>query len=399
MADNWNDIACLSSGRDADFGFSLSSLNPVKIVKSVGKTVKKATNTIGNKLSDVPVVGKGLHAVYDLGPAGLINLGANIATGARIDKAVLHHFKNQIHDVRDVAPYVQTIVSFVPAVGPGVSGAIGAASALSRGKPISEAIISGVKESLPGGPLARAALDVAIAGVQGKPIDQLALNAIPLPEDQKQYVIQAVMAAKDIAKGKRVDHALYDRGKNLLPPDAQKALQIGVALGHAKNLQDVMKTAAKEVAPKLLEVAKIKVGTDQIINAGVKTLKGEVQKGFLKGSGLVSYKFSPIELHAVRDSLAPEEKKGFDIAVSTHIGRLTKPLRNAKLDPQVKLGYYATHGMSHAKASRKDAMRAVLVSHPKTLHGVLGARRTAEKEADIHNLSFWERLKHFITGR
>ena len=396
MADNWNDIACLSSGRDTDFGFSF---NPIKIVKSVGGAVKKGVTSVGKKLGDVPVVGKGLHAVYNLGPAGLIELSANIASGARIDKAVLQHFKNQIQDVRDVAPYVQTIVSFVPAVGPGVSGAIGAASALSRGKPISEAIIAGVKESLPGGPLALAALDVAIAGVQGKPISQLALNAIPLPEDQKQYVMQAVMAAKDIAQGKRIDHAIYDRGKNLLPPDAQKALQIGVALGHAKSLQDVMKTAAKEAVPKLLDAAKIKVATDPIVNAGVKTLKGDIQKGFLKGSGLVSFKFSPTELHSVRDSLKPEEKKGFDLAVSTHIGRLTKPLRNAKLDPQFKLGYYATHGMTHAKQNRRQAMKSVLVAHPKTLHGVLGARVTAEKEANFHHLTFWERIKHYITGR
>lgn len=169
-----------------------------------------------------------------------IRLAASVVRGERIDKAMLKSFNEQIRSVKEIAPYVQTVLSFVPVVGTGINAGLGAGLALAQGKPITEALLAGVKGALPGGPLAAAAFDVASAAVRGKPILDVALSAIPLQGQQKQLLTAGLKAAAQIAQGKRVDQALMnqaDAAMSLLPADAQKALKIGLALGKGQVLQ------------------------------------------------------------------------------------------------------------------------------------------------------------------
>lgn len=401
MANDWNRALVLASGRSSfgndDFGFSF---NPVKAIKSAAKAVSNASGKLGDKISSVPVVGKGLHAVYKLSSAGVIETAANVVKGDRIDKAVVGHFKGQLDAARDVAPYVQTIASFVPGVGQGVSGAIGAGVALSRGRPITEAIIEGAKGALPGGPIAAAAFDVALAAAQGKPIDQVALQAIPLPPDQKKMVIQAAMAAKDIAAGKNVAKSLYDNGKKLLPAEAQNAMQVAVAMATAKNLQDAMKRGASEAVPALIDVGMKTISNDPVLRAGLETIKENpiVKKGYQVGSGIAKFRFSPIELNTIRGNLPPEAKKGFDIAMSAHIGKLTSKVK-PELDPAVKFGIYAEQGLRIAKPKNKRIMEDILIQNPKIRMGIIKAASERIKQNQAKKQGFWARLKFMITGR
>jgi hypothetical protein len=185
------------------------------------------------------------------------------------------------------------VISFVPGVGQGLSGAIGGAVALASGQSITQAMLAAAKGAIPGGPAAQAAFEVASGIAQGKPIDQIALNALPIPAQSKKLLQQGIGMAKDLAAGKRVDHALMDAALKALPPAAQKAVQIGVALGHAKSIQDaaghLAAIAAPAAGPAIAHAANlsglVKAGTAaaKAIQAGKTTAAAvtAVQKGLV----------------------------------------------------------------------------------------------------------------------
>jgi LysM domain len=230
-------------------GVSTVAKGGASVVNKGAKTVGSAVKTGQGILGKVPVVGKGLVAASTLALSPY-EITLNVLQGQRIDNAVVGHFKSQLGAIRDIAPYAQTVVSFVPGIGTGISGAIAAASALSEGKPITEALIAATKGALPGGPLAAAAFDVAVAAAQGKPLTEVAFAAIPLPATQKDLLRQSLQVAKDIAAGKRVDKIIIDRvNDNLskLPKGVAQAAQIGIALGQGQNLQKTLVKAGTQM--------------------------------------------------------------------------------------------------------------------------------------------------------
>lgn len=207
------------------------------ITKAAASVATTATNYAAHAVAKIPVVGSVASSVTRLMTAPL-NVAEALAKGGRIDRVAMTSLQQQIKDIRTVAPYAQTVLTFVPGVGTGLSGAIGAGLALANGQNITDALVAGVRGALPGGPLAAAAFDVANAAMQGKPITAIALQAIPgLSPAQKAALVQGVALAKDLAAGKNVSQAVIDAATNALPPDAKKAVQIGAALAHAKNLQ------------------------------------------------------------------------------------------------------------------------------------------------------------------
>ena len=138
-----------------------------------------AAGVVGKAISGIPYVGEPFYAAFDAGFAGPFKLAQSIADGKRIDKAIYDRLKADVKNAQTLAPYAQAVVSLVPGVGTGIAGAIGAANALSKGRPIDEAVVAGIRGSVPGGPIGQAAFDVAMAGMQGKSIEDTALQAIP----------------------------------------------------------------------------------------------------------------------------------------------------------------------------------------------------------------------------
>lgn len=397
MASNWNDTVCLASGRDASMGADFG-WNPFKTIRSVGKKLGGAISSAGSAIKKVPVVGSGLHAVYSLSTSP-ISLSANIAAGDNVLKSTVKNFKQNLTAVKDVAPYVQTIVSFVPGIGTAAAGVIGGATALAQGRPIDEALIEGIGGALPGGAATQAVFRVGIKAVKGKPPTQEDLKDIPISEDQKKAIVITSAAVKDLADGKPVDEVAFKRGMEALPPEYQKALSTGLTIAQAEKLQKQMKIEASSGKKKLYDAGKAKVQKDPVMNVGATTLKGDVQQGFIVGAGMAGYRFSPTELNAVRGSMSASQKKGLDIALSTHVGRMVKPVKNHKLDPKIKFGYYAASGMRNAKHKNQVEMKKTLAEDAMILHGVVGAKKTQEKEKNLKFLSIWDRLKYIITGR
>jgi nucleoid-associated protein YgaU len=251
-----------------------------KAFKSVGKAIGKPlaavtkvvttpitapAKLLGKAVKNVPVLGTIVNATNQIALSPIAVTQA-VLEGGRIDRVVLNNLKQQLASVKTLAPYIQTVISFVPGIGTGVSAAIGAGLALAEGKNITEAMMAGVKGAIPGGPAAQAAFGVATAAIQGKPIDQIALAALPIPEAQKKLLAQGLSAAKDIAKGKNVAHSIVDNAIKSLPPQYAKAVQIGLAMGQAKNLQEALKVGAKSAATNLLPKALPKSVTNIVSN-------------------------------------------------------------------------------------------------------------------------------------
>jgi hypothetical protein len=212
--------------------------------KSVGHGISKAAQGVahvtagaGRALSHVPIIGGGLQGVYNLTIGAPFAVAAGILSGQRIDKVVWNHLKSEIQSIRQIAPYATTVISFVPGVGTGIAGAIAASLAVAGGMPITQAVLEGVKNALPGGALAKAAFDVGQAAMTGQSLSAIALAAIPISDDQKKLLVAGLNTAKAIAHGDRVDAALLDGALAALPADAKKAIQIGMALGHGQILQ------------------------------------------------------------------------------------------------------------------------------------------------------------------
>lgn len=229
---------------------AVSKVVPKAIKRAVSKvvsTAKSAASFIGKNVAKIPVLGTALNAYNSLMllPA---SAAAALVSGKRIDKIAVDSFKDAVKNTRTLAPYVQTVIGFVPGVGQGLSAGIGGALALAEGQSITQAVEAAVKSSIPGGPLAQAAFSVASGVMQGKPIDSIAVNALPISAQQKQLLTRGLSAAKDLAAGKRVDTVLLDQAVKSLPPQLQKAVQVGVAIGHAKNLQGALGAAAHGAA-------------------------------------------------------------------------------------------------------------------------------------------------------
>lgn len=200
--------------------------------KSVGKGLAAGAGAI----KKIPVVGKPLASVYNLGIAP-VSLAADIASGTRLDHALVGHFKAQIRDIKTVGPYAATVVSFVPGVGQGVSGVMGAALAIADGKPLTSIVTAAIKQAVPGGPLAQSAFDAAAAVAQGKSLSESALQALPIDDTQKDALKTAMRVVNDVRQGKKVANIVYEEAVRKLPPDVGKAVSIGMAVGHAAVIQ------------------------------------------------------------------------------------------------------------------------------------------------------------------
>jgi len=360
-----------------------------KAVNSAGSGLVHGINAAGSAIGKVPVVGGGLKGVFSV-VASPLKLTGNIANGRRLDRAMMDHFHDQLGAAKDVAPYAQTVVSFVPGVGNIASGAIGAGIALAKGQPISEALIEATKGALPGGALAKSAFDAAHAVVQGKPIEEIGLSAIPgLDDTQKKALVTAARAAKDIAAGKNVAHSVYEQSVKQLPAAAQKALAVGVALSHGANLQKtIVKNVKLEDVKGFGDLGTKLVGANPVLKAGFDTLTDPKAKtGYKVAMGLSTAKLKPIDIIAVRKRLPPNQTKGFDLGMSTHIGMSTKKAPKKLVTPEEQFGYYTTHGMSGQPIKNKAAMVKTVMHNPKVKKGM----KTAVKDN-----AWWKRILHEI---
>lgn len=173
-----------------------------------------------------------------------MNAAVSVAKGERLDRVATKAFQTQLAAIKTLAPYVQTVISVVPGLGTGLSAAIGGALALASGARIDEAMLAAARSAIPGGALAQAVFDVALAAAQGKPVEAVLLNALPVSPAAKDALVRGARAARQLAEGKSIDKVLVDQALTALPPAARAAAQVGVALAQGQAIQAVAGAAA-----------------------------------------------------------------------------------------------------------------------------------------------------------
>src|SRR5208337_2622914 len=91
----------------------------------IGRGIQTVDGAVTKEINKIPVVGKPISAILDITTAPLLMpyvIAGEVIDGKRIDKVVMGQLKKELQDYKEVAPYAEMVIAFVPGVGPGVSG-------------------------------------------------------------------------------------------------------------------------------------------------------------------------------------------------------------------------------------------------------------------------------------
>jgi hypothetical protein len=349
----------------------------------------KVSKVASKHLKKVPVVGKPLSAVVNLYTAPQ-QLAQRIISGERIDKATLNSLRQSVRDVREVAPYVQLVISTVPGIGTGMSAGLAAGLALAEGQPITAAIQAGVLGAIPGGAVAKSVASVSLDIAQKKPLNVVVLNALPLPADQKAAVQIVAKGLGEIAQGKSPNKVAIAAAEQKLPKDLRDAIAIGTAVGYCSTAQ---KAKQEKVSPAILKTLQVNgkavLAVNSTMRAGQQTLKTVAQKtGFEVGTAMTRFKVSPIEATVIRGKLNAEQKKGFDLAAAAHIGAASAKPPPAAQTAAAKFAFNATVGAQALAAPAQNLIVTGLANDASTRTGV----QLAVTAAPLQKKSFWRRV-------
>jgi hypothetical protein len=323
-----------------DIGHFVS--NTVKVagreIGHVSHAIQDAAGKISHEITKIPIIGGALHVVFDAvyhSTMGLINMTvAIVVEGKRIDQAVMGQLHTLLHDLQQVAPYAQMVISVIPGIGPGVSAALSAGLALAEGQSISDALKAGLIGALPGGPLVKAAVTMGVETIQhvakgdkvdlatlsqtaggiaasalglpivaknalmsgisvvgglvrGQPLDKTvtdgAIAALPVTPTIKNAMTQATALTLDLAHGAKVDRALMSRMEgvaSMLPVDSALRDGIKTGLNATKNVAQ-----GKNVEQVCMAAIQSGVG-EQLVSMGAGALPSDVQKAIKSGVAL-----------------------------------------------------------------------------------------------------------------
>ena len=252
-----------------------------KLVRSVGKAASGAVRSIErvarsiplNKIGDIAfkaMRGDIAGILLPLLPASMQKTVRALTTdpfarfalqttsaalrGDNILRAAQVAAKAGIDDVRERMRFAAMVAPFVPGIGSGVAAALGAASALAAGEPISQALISAARSAVPGGAIAQAAFDLGANIARGKSLAEAALavarNQLPGGPAAKA----AFDAAVALAQGKKIQDAAFAAAGGVLPksPFAASALSFAQRVAAGEDIRKAaLSTAGNAVLQRL----------------------------------------------------------------------------------------------------------------------------------------------------
>lgn len=390
-------------------------------------TLTRATNRVTGEVTDlarkVPGVGKPLNAVVGASIEPL-KVATAVASGRRIDKAVVDSFRRSVAQAKTLAPYAQLVVSAVPGIGTGLSAAMAGGLALAEGKSINDATVAAARAAVPGGPLAVAAFDAAVAVGSGKGIGDAATEAAvaaAAPDPASRARLKAALSvAGGVAQGKPLDkvavvaaahaldgevqarieaskstHDVYDELTKSMPSTVSRALVSGIALGYAKESQrDLHAAVTSPTGRERLA----KMGAETTSKSDVlRSAASEVPdaKAFDLGIGLM--RCSGVTAPAVsyvRDTLSPRGKVSFDAALAVHVGAVSNPRFKSGTAEKYKVGYYAVAGSVAGSPIQREGVVRLLSKNPAASSGAAAAVRMVRRRR-----SLWRRIVEWVKSR
>lgn len=233
-------------------------------------------------IAKIPVLGPVIKAA-----ASPITTVAHLAEGQPIGQAAIDNFKSQVGAIKAIGPYAATIISLVPGIGTGVAAAISAGVALAQGKPIDEALEAGIKGAIPGGAIAASGYELA----------------------------------KRVASGENVGKAALEAARAQLPPEAQKAFDVGLAVVTGKQLQQALAAGIAGLAPdavkQIFDIGAHVIQTTPGLSGISKTLSSDAaRQGLQLASGALAHAgINESQIRAMRAKLTGDVLKGFDTAL------------------------------------------------------------------------------------
>lgn len=226
-----------------------------------------------------------------------------------------------------LAAAIEAVLSFVPVIGTGINAAIAAGEALANGENITDALVAGAKNALPGGAIASKGFDLAYGAVKaiasGKPIDEIALaaarEALPNEEAKKAFDIGTA-----IAHGQNVQQALVSGAASFAAGQFNKIA-----------LPPVLTEVAKSLPAETTRIATAIVNRPELANLAV----SEIAKRLGTNETTVSAASKAVTAAKNSDAmvqlakLTPQEQK--DLVAYIALGRLT-PEQQKQLVAYVK---------------------------------------------------------------
>jgi hypothetical protein len=376
----------------------------IHISASIGHFFEKAVGAIVHVVSKV---GKDVFDVMTMPLRTELVLVEALVKGQRLDKAAMMSFKADIKTVHEIAPYVQTVIAFVPGIGPVASACIGGGLALAEGKPIDEIVASAIAGALPGGPFVKAAYDMGKDVIQHKPVLTVVTQGLGVAASGLGFAAQGAGGIIDVSgqaslvSGLTAAHDIASGGKTAITAAAtidaaiakmkltshQKAqftlgLKVGAAVGYAQNLQQQnCKDITSPGNMTALQRAGLDLQRDPVILAARAGLKGEGTHGFDIGAAAMHSKnVVQYTLHCLRGTLSVTDQKGFDTALALKIGRVKMGASSAP--PAVQAGQAITHGLKVAPSTIQSQVQAVVIANPDMTIGAATAVRI-ERWADL----------------
>lgn len=325
----------MSSIAESEFGGLFGHIGHLisNAAKSAGHAIGKAEHgvasgvgTVTHAVTKIPIVGAPLKTIYTAsfhaitGPARLVS---DVAHGKRIDKAFLSRIKESASDAKAVAPYAQSVVSLVPGVGTGVSAALGAGLALANGQRIDQALLEGVKGAMPGGPLAKAALNAAYTGIHaaatGAKFDIEAVGKSALGGVLPPAAMSGIDMVSKLAHGQPLDKALTESAVNLLPVDQNvknalhTASQVSIDLAHGKKIDAALLAQVKSAVPHLPIDPSLKAQLMTAATTGKDIIPGHGEQAL---SNILHSAVADSVLHTSTKNLHPDVKKALQTGLA-----------------------------------------------------------------------------------
>lgn len=353
-----------------------------------------------------------LSGVEGMLPGGpLAKMACDVAR-AGIEAAVEHKKITWTSIAQEGISAAASAISLPDAAKDALEGALTCATSLMQGKTIDRALAAGVADALPVGQQAKSAIvqcvDIAHNIAQGQRVDRVLLAHVDklstlLPIDAKYQ--RGISAGLDVgvavAQKKKVDkvlqmrlaHAVVDigmnEGKKHFPKSAVNALQIGMSVTHARMIQDVAKSQiVTSVTKKLQTVGQGVIRDDSVVRATYESVVKQGHTGFQVGAAAMRYRMNVNQLMTTRNGLSEEDRGGFDLACSLHVGRVANPPSDSLSDVHAQVGYFVTHGVQGGYPSQKQAQVEACLDDPTVAVGV----KTAMNKIAIARSSWWTRL-------